>query len=125
MGLVKDLVAVGIPARQAPFLGVEFAGFFNLVGNSQATGYPIVTSAIWFTGGTAGTQFCARLPKAEQAPHDIFIRNDSGISMTLYPAIGQFLNWQSVDIPIVVATGRGIHCIRINDDRFMALVSAA
>lgn len=118
MGLVSDLVQIGIPARQAPFLGNTITSGATLTGNNQATGYPITTSITSFTGGTVVTAFCATLPTPNGIAESVlYIRNDSGITMTIFPALTNSINALAPNTGVTLVTGAGLIIVKRDESR--------
>lgn len=109
MGLVSDLVQIGIPARQAPFLGHTLSYGNALAGVNQATGYSITETITEFNFGVLGVSFCATLPRVLQVSQSVlFVRNDSLITMTLFPAVGEFFNVLAANVGVTIAAGTGL-----------------
>ena len=127
MGLVSDLVQIGIPARQAPFLGHTSAlAGEDLTGTNQATAFPITETITLFSGGTAGTAFCAIMPSASTVPQTVYyIRNSSGITLRLFPAVGESLNVLAVNTQFDIADGRGLIVVKHAPTRWLVFGSAS
>jgi len=118
VGLVSDLVQIGIPARQAPFLGNTITSGATLTGNNQATGYPITTSITSFTGGTLAVNFCATLPTPNEIAESVlYIRNDSGIPMTVFPALTNSFNALAPNIGLGIANNSGLIIVKRDESR--------
>lgn len=126
MALVSDLVQIGIPARQAPFLGQTVAAGTALAGVDQATAAEITYTITRFVTGTAGVAFCARMPLQGTVPQSTYyIRNDSGVAMTLFPAVGNYINAMAVNAGLVIPVNTGVVIVKEEIGiRWIALGSA-
>jgi len=127
VALVSDLVQIGIPARQAPFLGQTVAaGSIALAGVDQATAAEITYTITRFVTGTAGVAFCARMPLQGTVPQSTYyIRNDSGVAMTLFPAVGNYINAMAVNAGLVIPVNTGVVIVKEEIGiRWIALGSA-
>ena len=71
-------------------------------GSTQATAYPIVTTAVQFTTVAAGTG--AILPTVPAGTR-LFIANDGGNNLLVYPPVGGVIDQASVNAAITVSSG--------------------
>lgn len=126
MALVSDLVQIGIPARQAPFLGQTVAAGTALAGVDQATAAEITFTTTRFVTGTAGVAFCARMPLQGSVPQSTYyIRNDSGVAMTLFPAVGNAINATALNVGLGIPVNTGVVLVKEEIGlRWIALGSA-
>lgn len=125
MGLISDLVQVGVLSRQAPFMGQDAGSRIDLAGTNQATGTAITRSIIIIDNGTGGSAFCAVLPQPKAISQDtIYLRNDSGVSADIYPAVGNYINSQAINTAITIPDATTAICVKFSETTWLVMGSS-
>jgi len=129
VALASDLTSIGICARQADFLGDTTAVALSGTGTTQAAGTPLSSSTNQVETAT-GSDYAFVLPStktgqvARSSPATfvkqsrIFVRNDSGSPITIFPfkstASPENINGQAVDTGIELPDSMGMIFYRIS-----------
>jgi hypothetical protein len=103
MALASDLVQVGIPSRQADFLGDTTEDGIGATGGIQATAYQLTANINTVTTSTVATAEAVKLPLVLLAKQSQFVvRNDSANTITIFPGIGDNIGTNGANVAITL-----------------------
>lgn len=126
MALAFDLTQIGIPAREADFLGDTQTDNITLTGTVQADGYQIVNNINGIVGGTAVTAIALVLPLIRTFKNSfVAVRSDYiGFAAQLFPAVGDSINGLAVNVAFPIVAGTGVLCFKVGATRWIVMGSA-
>lgn len=103
MAAVHELAAMGIPPAPAFMLGQQLTTGIAAAGTTQGTATQLKTSGSRVD--TVAANSGVLLPQAGGQPESYVMNNGLNV-LTVYPATGQTINGQAVNIGIQIAPGK-------------------
>ena len=108
MGLVAQLVSIGLSPQQATFLGHTQSEFIVANGTTQGAATALTSTLNRIGTCTAGVNDSVRLPFIANVTEKlILVRNDTAANGKVFPESGEFINNLGLNNGIVLPANTG------------------
>lgn len=123
--MAAHLIQIGVPSRDADFLGDTISAALAAAGSTQGTATALTSSINQITTSTAATADGVKLPDIGAHKQSFcIVRNESANSIDVFPFLGQGIDALGINVAQTLATLKSNIYVKVSDTGWLSLVGA-